>query len=514
MDESVSLRCKYCGAPFETSSLEKDSPYVTCTSCGTSQQRVDAKAYLEQMMTYVQSWISSAIPTGFNMSQAANVDAVARHSIFVRNIQPKVESGLMEYKFNNNSLFANGLLVLPFMNVNIPSPAKTSAQAFEFNASVRSVSALAVDDNSTALVNEAAVVSQIYALVLNNTKLLAEDKEGRYELMANNFNECVRIMKPMKGYEPVCERFECLTLLCSGLADLLSGGLVNAGPKVSEGTIRLAKCKEMVIMSPSFGIMLQAVDQELSIANAVNNLINLITANPGIDPLQTLDTIRKVSKQGVAAQGKWATMLSNIYRYTEIFSSISSVFSAKTGESTLNVASGGGKYLMPFWEVDLEYSFQTGSLWAKKSVEVREVLFIPADFVCDVGFVNNPSYAITDIFAVRPEKSILAGLKGSETSISSGEGLGNLAQSISKGSSGGRKIILPLSTSKEASKLASEYIAQRTAADTKLKLSKPRVRDVVYIPCDVEGNVTLPKEFGALVPARVKNTNGSALLYV
>lgn len=514
MDDNVMLRCKYCGAPFETSTLEKDSPYVTCTSCGTSQQRVDARAYLEQMMGYVQSWISSAIPTGFNMSQADNVDAVARHNIFVRNIQPRVESGLMEYKFANNNLLANSLLVLPFMTTHLHTPSKTSAQAFEFNASVKSVSALAVDDTSTKLVNDAAVTSQIYALIMNNTKLLAEDKEGRFVLMANNFTETARVMQGMKGYEPVHDRFTGLASVANGVALLVEGNIASAGSPVREGLAMLEKAKTSIATSPEFGIMYQAVEQEISVANAINSLIEMITYNPSVDAMQTLDVIRKVMTHGLVNSGMWSNLLGNVYRYTEIFEEIADVFKSKNGDPTINIAAGGGQYLMPFWLIDLEYSFCTGALWAKKSVEVKEVLLAPADFVTDLGLVNNPAYAVTDIFSIRPEKSILAGIKGSEVSISKGEGIEKIAQSITPGSAGARKVVLPLSTKKEAAKLASEYLAQRTQKDSQLKLSKPRVRDLVYIPCEIGDRITLPGEFGALVPARVKNTAGSTVLYV
>ena len=55
MDEMVELRCKYCGAPLDKKDIESDSPYVTCPSCGTTQQRLDAKKYMEQMMGQIQS---------------------------------------------------------------------------------------------------------------------------------------------------------------------------------------------------------------------------------------------------------------------------------------------------------------------------------------------------------------------------------------------------------------------------------------------------------------------------
>jgi len=515
MDENVMLRCKYCGAPFEPSTLESDTPYVTCTSCGTSQQRVDARAYLEQMMGVVQSWISSAIPVGFNMSQAGNVDAVARHNIFIRNVQPKIESGLMEYKFANTNLMANSLLALPFANTRIPIPPKTSSQAFEFNASVKSVGTLAVDDASVKLVEEASMVSQTYALTINNAKLLAEDKEGRYLLLANNFAEAATVFEKNKKYEALAGRFKGLANVSNGIALMMEGNTAQAGGPVKDGIALLEDAKAKIMVSPELGIMAQAIEQELSVAKTIEGLVDMVQMNPAIDALKTLDVIKHVVQRGLVNSGMWSNILGSSYRYTEIFDEIGKVFKSKNGMGEINIVAGGGAYLMPFWLIDLEYSFVTGAMWAKKSVEVSEVLMAPADFVTDIGLVNNPAYAVTDIFSIRPEKSILAGIKGSEVSISKGEGIEKLAKASSPGNAGSRNVVLPLSTKKEASKLASEYLAQRCEKDSKLKLSKPRVRDLIYIPCDVvDGRVKLPGDFGALVPARVKNTAGSTLLYI
>ena len=54
-DDMVALRCKYCGAPLSADDVKGDGDYVTCPSCGTTQQRLDAKAYLDQMMAQVRS---------------------------------------------------------------------------------------------------------------------------------------------------------------------------------------------------------------------------------------------------------------------------------------------------------------------------------------------------------------------------------------------------------------------------------------------------------------------------
>ena len=136
MDDMVALRCKYCGAPLDEDQIKSESPYVTCQSCGTTQQRMDAQAYLDQLMGQVKSWISSAIPMGFNIAGAENIDPVARHSIFTKDVRPKIELEMNEFKFSNVTLLGNCLLVLPFSTTDVYKPAHTASKAFEFNAKV------------------------------------------------------------------------------------------------------------------------------------------------------------------------------------------------------------------------------------------------------------------------------------------------------------------------------------------------------------------------------------------
>ena len=115
-----------------------------------------------------------------------------------------------EFKFSYISLLGNCLLVLPFSTTNVSKPAHTASKAFEFNAKVKSISALAVDDESKDVVEDAASLSQSYALMINNTELLSEDKEGRYILMANNFAAAAESLKNVKGKDPASVRCSSL----------------------------------------------------------------------------------------------------------------------------------------------------------------------------------------------------------------------------------------------------------------------------------------------------------------
>lgn len=512
MDEMIALRCKHCGAPLDKKDLESDSPFVTCQSCGTTQQRMDAKAYLDQMMGQIQTWISKSIPGGFSMAQSENVDSVARYNIFVTNIKPKIETEYSEYRFAINTLLSNPLIVLPFTTDASIKACHESNQAFEFNAKAKSIEALAVDNNSMSLVKGAENIATAYALLINNTKLLHEDKPGRYILLSNNFTEAAKSFASIKGYELASQRFEALAIICNGCEKLLNGDVMSAMPMFENGQTKLSGIKDKVLSDMNLGIMYQAVDMEISQTKILADIAGFVTNGVSDDPLVVLNVIRKVFGFKFTKSGDWGYLLGNKDRYNEIFSYISAIMKAKNGGS-LPIVSGSGQVLVPFWDVDLRYSFQTGAMWKKKSVEVVEDILLPADFVIDDACLSDPASALTDIFALRPEKSILSGIKGTETSISGGEGISKISL-FAENTPGGRKVVVPLSTKREAEKLVSDYLKQRTSSDSQLKLSKPYVKGLIYIPCEVDSNLKVPAGFGSLVPKRIKRTNVSDLIIV
>ena len=510
----VMLRCKYCGAPLDKKELESTSAYITCSSCGTSQQRMDAKAYLDQMMGQIQNWISKAIPGGFSMSQTENVDSIARYNIFNNNIRPRIETEYTEYKFAVNSLLSNALMVLPFSTDNSAIPSHTSTRAFEFNAKVKSVEALAVDEASKTLITSAEEIASAYALLINNTKLMKEDKPGRYILMGNNFNETAQAFKKIKNYRLAGERFEALAKMCEGCEKLLNGDIMGSTSYFESSGEMLKAIGDKVSMDFDLGIMYQAVSTEIKQAMILKDISLVVLNNNREEPLKILDMVGRIISLQLPKTGKWGYALGNNDRLGDIFGHLSAALAAKNG-GTIPIAQGPGEYLIPFWDIDLRYSFQTGSAWSKKSVEVVEDLLVPADFVIDSMCLSNPSSALTDIFLIRPEKSILSGITGKETSISGGEGIGRLSDTAAMNSPGSRKIVVPLSTKREAEKIVVEYLASRTQSDSKLKLSKPYVKNLIYIPCDIKGGtVVAPQDFGKLVPERIRRTNISQLIIV
>ncbi|MBR2394921.1 MAG: hypothetical protein IKA98_05435, partial [Candidatus Methanomethylophilaceae archaeon] len=86
--------------------------------------------------------------------------------------------------------------------------------------------------------------------------------------------------------------------------------------------------------------------------------------------------------------------------------------------------------------------------------------------------------------------------------ISGGAGIGRLAESASENQIGSRKVMVPLSTKTEAMRLVDNYMKLVSSNNSKLKLSKPFVKRLIYIPCRSGSNgPVLPEMFGKLVPA-------------
>ncbi len=511
MDEMAELRCKYCGAPLDRKDIESDSPYVTCPSCGTTQQRLDAKKYMEQMMGQIQSWIARTIPGGFSLSQTENVDPIARHSIFINNVKPSVDVEINEYRFALNNVLSYPLIVLPFSKGEPVKASHTSTQAFEFDAKLKSVSPLAVDDESRSSIQTGEGIANAYALIINNSKLLSDTTPGRFALMANNFRESAEAVKNCKGYESLSSRLKALSDVCSASDMVLNGDALGCSAKAEEAISELEQAKTELLKNPRLAMTLRAVDLEIEQSRTLKNVADMVNTGMSKDPLKVLNTITGISAIKYPNNPQWNALLSKDERDYELFGYVKDVVAAKNG-GTLPICTGGGDTLYPFWDVDLQYSFTTGTLFSKKSVVVSEDLLVPATFPISGEALSNPRSGLTDIFGAAPESSIMNKLKGEESSISGGAGIGKLAQSAADNSPGSRTIVLPLCTKTEAEKLVGMYLTQCSQSHSKLKLSKPSVKRLIYVPCSMAGGMSFPEALRGLEPACVRAIDQNQLI--
>jgi hypothetical protein len=442
------------------------------------------------MMGQVKSWISKAIPTGVNISNADNIDAVARHSIFSNSIRPAVETEMSEYRFGFLSLLSNQLIIMPHRTNTTYRPNHQPASAFEFNAKAKSVAPLAVDAEGTELMKNADKMSLAYAMMINNMKLLTEDKPGRFDLMATNFTEAADSLKGLKAYEVVSQRFEALSAISKGLGFLEAGNAIESRPLIQNGLDLLGKAKQSTMTNMEFGSTYLAVDQEEGLAKAMMSIVETALFDPSVNPLQILDVLKKVMDVSPTA---------NTNRYNERFSHLGAIIASKAGKGGIPITAGQGSILLPFWSVDLRYSFMTGALWSKKSVEAHEPLLVSASFPTDQNASNNPRIAITDIFASKPG-GFFDGLKGNETSISQSGEIKTMVQSVAENSVGNRRAVVPVSTKSEAEAFVVRYLKQCTQDDSKLKLIKPTVDKLIYVPCEItDSGISIPT-LGKMTP--------------
>lgn len=514
-DEEIAvLRCKFCGAPFDEEQIKSTSGLVTCSYCGTSQERIDAEKYMNDVMTRVKAWVTKSLPMGYASGGASNIDPVARHSIFIKDVGPKINVESMTYKMSLNTLLGNRLLVLPFRVAKVSTISTSSNSAFEFNAKVKSVSSLAVSDEDIELVENASTISECYALAVNNINLLNEQKDGRWGIMSKNFLEAADALKGNKSYANPAKRFYALAKICDGFQKLFSGDTTSGYGLLKEGKEELQSLKNEVMSDPMFSMMYNAIEQELTMTTLILNVLEY-TVTTGGNVIEKLEIIRRVMDiASEVTDPGWKYMTQNMHRYDEIFDNIGKALQPDSGEGIF-ISQGDGDTLFPFWEVNLRYTFVTGKLWAKRSVEVSETLFISSQFLMDASCLSNPASAVTDVFKNKPEVRFMDSLKGKETTISGGCELASLQKSIAVGHRAGRHVILPITRKMEAEKICSDYLSAKTRNDNQFKLSAPTVNRLVYIPCRISGGkVVLPSNFGNLVPSHISSINTNRLTII
>jgi hypothetical protein len=349
-------------------------------------------------------------------------------------------------------------------------------------------------------------MSLAYAMMINNMKQLAENKPGRYTIMASNFAEAADALKGMSKYDAVCQRFDALGHVAKGVAFMEEGNVNESKNQVQAGLNMLENAKNGIMSSMEFGSTYLAVDQEVAVTKVILSIADTALYDPSVSPLMILDVVKKVMDAAViqyqSSSADWGAMFKNVNRYNEIFMNMAAIFASKTGKGGVPITAGGGSALLPFWSVGLRYSFTTGTFLNKKVVEVSETLLVPASFVTDPNALNNPRTAVTDIFASRPG-GFFDGLKGAETSISQSGEIGNLVRSVAENSVGTRKTVVPMSTKGEAEAFVLKYLKQCTADDSKLKLIRPTVDKLIYVPCEItDSGVSVPS-LGKTAPRSV-----------
>jgi len=515
----LELRCSACSAPLKARPSDE---IIRCEYCGSSQKLVDARAFYDQILGQVNAWIRQAMPPGIGSSVNGITDPVARHMVFMNNIRPRLSTEYGEYRFNCLNLLSHPLMTLPSMT-ELSVPMSTDPKSvFLFEAKVRSVEPLAVDDDSKMLVSETSGLSVAYGYLLNNLALMSNLKPERYFFMKQNFDKAAEALKDLDKYSCIRDRMKALSSLSNAL-DLVSA--LKASEAISplkEAGDNLAKAESEASQNMEMSVMLQAIRMERSIMNGASYLaqaqIARSSGNVAADAVPILNLLGLLNALKMQSPPKWQVRFLESTHHEQILKAVADIRQAQSGSGKIRILTGSGTVLVPFWAIDIPYTFQTGALWKTQGVEVAESILVAATFPVDMNAVTgaNPQAVLTDVFQARERKGFFSDamkkMSGSEKSISGGGPIREAIRNAQPASPSGVKIIPPLSTPQDAVILTQEYIVRSCQMDrtiqNQLRLSAPRCVDLVYAPAapDMYRPNVMPW-LGPLAPSSIGNMN-------
>ncbi len=510
LTQTVALRCRSCGAPLPA---DTTGDIVRCTHCGTSQRIVDAQAFVDQIALQINSFLRSAVPLGAGaITGGGTVDPIARHNLFVQGIRPALDSEYREMKFRCFDLLSHGQMALPFIAMGTSGAAGDPRQAFVFQAKVRSVSTLAVDTESQEYLSDIDAIATTYGHLLTNAGLLSKSGPERYPFLARNCGEAADTLKGRSRLQALYERLTGLALIAQAIDGLIQGDVRKGRDSLREATPHLLKAREIALHNFDQSVLIGGIDEDLSMARAALSIVDILSASPTGNPtggLRTLEVLLR-TVTSPAPGGALTPGSTNMGRTENILALTAAMRRAQVGQGNVRVVRAPGRISLPYWIVEVPYSFQTGALWKARGVEVTDMILVAATFPLAMNAPGgaDPSTVVTDVFAAREQTTWRARVAGRETAISGG----GIVQQVVAGSAPlplpGIPAVPPLSTQEEAGQLVQGYLEwsrrRDSEIDQKLRLSLPRVVDVVYIPSvpGTPGALAVPG-LGSLSPRNV-----------
>lgn len=514
---SLQLRCQSCGAAYAG---RPDGEILTCTYCGTSQRVVDAREFLDHFMAQVTAFVRQAVPVGLDGSRADGIDPVARLAAFNSSIRPRVSVESEQYRFSCFRALSAPLTVLPFSQTFHPSAGTDPTSVSVFAAKVQSVAGLAVDDASRELLVRAGGLASAYQSILVATRLLGGSQPERFQLISQNYSTASRALESTGKWPPLVARL-------SGLAEevravdlwLSARNTMEAKGALARSTTELERARRLLASSPELGYLLPSVDLELAAVRTVATILEITDSSPTVSPaphvfVQRLSGI--LDWQASRAPGHWAAAFRSAKSWEQIFASASRLRAAQAGRGSVKVVSMGAGAFLPFWLVEIPYTFETGVLWAKRGKEVPEVLLVSATFPTDLYSLDGVGSArvLTDVFAVtagsRGLEGQLSRIRGQQERISESGPLHSVLQRASASSLSGQPAVPPFTTDTDALRLVQTYIAAMSSVNPKvasqLRVSSPRILDLVYVSCNSRTPPYIPA-LGPLSPASVGDPN-------
>jgi hypothetical protein len=508
------LRCTACGAPLEASARTE---ITKCGYCGTGQRVADAREFVDHLAQQLASFVRQAFPPGVDISGSGAIDPVARHAAFVNVIGPRLTIESDQLRFKCFSFLSNPFASLLFTPTTRPPLIDDPKQIALFTAKAQSVGKLAVDEHSRTLVAQASGLSGAYGCVLVAGRVLSGDSPERSILAAKNFQTAAEAIQSAGRWTALEARF-------LGLAEAFHGGdrILAREPEVARKHLgvaetRLQQAKTMAAGSTDLGFTVSAIDQELAMVRAFRSMAAVVAMGDQAVSLPSLTFLERICRvlavTDAHAPSHWVKALGSVRLREDVMFQAAALRAAQIGRGTVRVLPVGDGPLVPFWLLELPYTFETGALWAKRGQSAVEPLLVAATFPAEPSAMlpGNERWVLTDAFGAHTGSAGFGEgylrLSGQQTKITQTGNLAVVQQSGSPAAIGMRKVIAPITGPSDAIALVGQYLASQARVDPKtaaqLRLSSPRVVDLVYIPATIDRSGPVLPWLGPLSPRAI-----------
>jgi hypothetical protein len=505
------LRCTACGAPLEpTGKVE----IVRCGYCGTGQRVADAREFVDYLAQQMASFVRQALPPGVDVSASGAIDPVARHAAFVNVIAPRLSIESDQLRFRCFSLLSNPFVSLLFTPATRLPIADDPKQTALFTAKAQSAGKLAVDESSRALVAQAAGLSGAYGCVLVAGRVLSGDTPEGPFLAAKNFQAAAEAVRGTGRWSALESRFLGLAEVFRGGDRILSKEHKLARDHLGTAETHLKLAKAATTGSIELGFTTSAIDQELAMVRAFRSMAEVVALGDGGAALPSLVFLQRICRVVAVADAHapkhWGKALGSVRLREDVMAQAATLRAAQIGGGSVRVLSVGSGPLVPFWLGELPYTFETGALWAKRGQAAMEPVLVAATFPAEPSSMipGNERWVLTDAFGTHSGTSGIGEgylrLSGQQTKITQTGNLSAIHQNAPLTSIGARKVVAPICGPSDALALLAQYLASQARATPRaaaqLRLSSPRIVDLIYIPATIDRSGPALPWLGPLSP--------------
>jgi len=463
---------------------------ITCSYCGTAQQRVEIERYIEQLRAEVYGWVRSIVPSA--SIGVTTVDPIARAQIFEQSIRGEVTSRLGSINAQLLKIGSLPLFVPPFARAFHSTGLAASVDSREMlgqAAKFQGLMSFAQSDEQSGFINEAAAASETLGYLSNVMRIYTEPGQRSYRTVSKNFEGAAASLEKDKTRSGGATRMKGLAFLSEGASLIIDGDLTGAEGKLAEADRSLTAAMGEVIRQPSITSWYPGIKVEKGMVESMKSLLEGVRASRSFSPnqLEALGKFEAYVKNFENAKSNTGRILySGDQLEPETFKDLSMFFKevslARTGRPAVNAIGMGGIWV-GCWLADVSYSFETGALFMKKGQAVQERLLVSGIFTTMPQYISSqPQVLVTDIFSVRSESSFTDRFMGRERTLTTGTGYAALG-SPNKGSfPSSAPVVPPLSTRVEAEKMANIYLERvRQRMQGKLRIGIPSVTQLVYV---------------------------------